>query len=114
MISINNVKMPSPSSYTPNLMDITKGERNSKGTMFIDLITKKWKLELTWGILTQEEMRIILKELESGVTFEVTFIDLYGDKQTRKFYKGDRKAGMILIKDGAVIWKDFSVNLIEV
>ena len=44
----------------------------------------------------------------------VTFIDLYGDKQTRKFYKGDRKAGMILIKDGAVIWKDFSVNLIEV
>lgn len=114
MIKINNSTIPAPVSYAPNLMDITNGERNSKGTMFIDLVAKKWKLELSWGVLTQEELTEILQALEAQITFSVTFIDLYGKEQTKTFYKGDRKAGALLYKEGKVIWKDFSVNLIEV
>lgn len=114
MIKINNSTIPAPVSYTPNLMDITNGERNSKGTMFIDLIAKKWKLELSWGVLKQEEMTMLLNALEDNITFNVTFINLYGDTITRNFYKGDRKAGALFIQDGEVTWKDFSVNLIEV
>lgn len=114
MISINNVDMPAPTSYSPNRMDITSGERNSKGTMFLDLVAKKWKIEITWGILKQDEMTKIFNALESNITFSVTFIDLYGATQTKNFYKGDRKAGMLMYTDNKAVWKDFSVNLIEV
>lgn len=114
MIKINNLDIPSPTGYAPSLIDITNGERNSKGTMFLDLIAKKWKLELVWGLLTQEELNGILAPLDSGVTFNVTFLDLYGNTVTKEFYKGDRRANGVLYKDGKMLWKDFSVNLIEV
>ena len=114
MIRINNVKLTSPTSYKPSIMDITNGERNSKGTMFLDHIATKWKLELSWNALTQEQMTSLLNALEGNVTFSVSFLDLYGHTQTRTFYKGDRKAGLMIIKNNKCIWQDFSVNLIEV
>ena len=71
MIKINNVKIPVPSSYAPSIMDITKAERNSKGDMQIDLINKKYKLELSWNFLEQDDMTALLNALEANVTFQV-------------------------------------------
>lgn len=115
MIKINNVKIPVPSSYAPSIMDITKGERNSKGDMQIDLINKKYKLELSWNALEQDDMTALLNALEDNVTFQVEFIDpKTGKPKTATFYKGDRYMGMMDFIDGVARWKDIKVNLIEV
>lgn len=115
MIKINGIKIPSPNSYTPNIMDITKGERNSKGDMQIDLINKKYKLELSWNALEQDDMTALLNALEDNVTFQVEFIDpKSGKPKTATFYKGDRSMGMLDFINGAARWKDIKVNLIEV
>ncbi|WP_053983432.1 DUF6711 family protein [Niameybacter massiliensis] len=114
MIRINGVDVQTPSSYMVNIMDITKSERNAKGNMQIDLINTKYKLELTWSLLTQTQITKILDALEARVTFEVTFVSPTGSKLTRTFYKGDRSAPLLDYLDGQARWKDFKVNLIEV
>ena len=115
MIKINNVKIPVPSSYAPSIMDITKAERNSKGDMQIDLINKKYKLELSWNFLEQDDMTALLNALEANVTFQVEFIDpKSGKPKTATFYKGDRSMGILDFINGAARWKDIKVNLIEV
>lgn len=106
--------MPSPTGYSAILQDITSGERNSKGTLFIDLVAKKWKLELNWSAITQPDLIKLIDALEANLTFNVTFLSLKGETITRNFYKGDRKASALLYKDGVMVWKDFAVNLIEV
>lgn len=115
MIRINNVDMPTPSGYTVGIMDITNAERNSKGTMFIDLIATKRKLELEWRVLAQEDMTKVLNVLESSITFSVTYIDpKTGTNKTGMFYKGDRSIPMLDFLDGKARWENFKVNLIEV
>ena len=113
MIKINNVEMPSPISFTPMMMDITKAERNSQGKMFIEIIATKYKLDLVWGILTQSEMTMLLNAL-NPVSFNVTFLDpVTGADKTVACYKGDRTIPIASFVDGTAHWKDFKVNLIE-
>jgi len=115
MIKINNVEMPSPIGYTAMMMDITNAERDAKGTMHIDFIARKWKLEIGWGVLDQPQMSELLKALESSVTFNVSFIDpITGESNTAVFYKGDRSIPMLGRFGGVLTWKDFKINLIEV
>ena len=115
MIKINNSNIPVPSSYSVSIMDITNAERNSKGDMQIDLINKKYKIELSWNVLKQNEMTALLNTLEANVTFKVEFIDpKTGNPKTAIFYKGDRSMGMIDFINGVARWKDIKVNLIEV
>lgn len=114
MIKINGAKVKAPTGYTVNRMDITKAERNAKGTMFIELIAKKWKLEVDWKYLTQEEMTTIVNALEAKISFPVEFIDpKTGSKISATFYKGDRSYPMVNYIDNKPKWS-FKVNLIEV
>ena len=46
MIKINGVAMPAPSEYSVSIMDISKAERNAAGTMIIERIATKRKIEL--------------------------------------------------------------------
>ena len=115
MIKINNSSIISPNDYTVSIFDITKAERNSKGDMQIDLINKKFKVEVSWKILTQQEMTQILNALESSVTFKVEFLDPQtGSMITRDFYKGDRTIPIFDFKNGVARYKDFKISLIEV
>ena len=113
MLKINGVVMPTPSEMTPNIYDITEGERDSTGTMHIDLIATKYKLECKWNVLTQEDMTNILNAVKS-ITFKVSFIDpVTGLEKTITVYKGDRSIPILRIVDGKNIYKDFKLNFIE-
>ena len=115
MIKLNNVKIESPVSCTIGLKDVTKGERDSKANLHMDYIAKKWKLELAWGVLEQEQLSEILHVLENNINFSATFISpIDGKEKTATFYKGDRSFPILIVKNGKVTWKDFKVNLIEV
>ena len=95
------------------MYDITEGERDSTGTMHIDLIATKYKLQLKWGVLTKAEMSSILN-LIKPITFSVTFDDPEsGNEKTVNVYKGDRSIPVLIYKNGEPYYNGFSVNLIE-
>ena len=113
MVKIAGADIPAPTEITHSMYDITEGERDSTGTMHIDLIATKYKLQLKWGVLTKAEMSSILN-LIKPITFSVTFDDPEsGNEKTVNVYKGDRSIPVLIYKNGEPYYNGFSVNLIE-
>lgn len=114
MIKINSVTISTPSSFSIGIMDISKAERNANGTMIIERIATKRKLELNYAYLSQADMATLLTAI-SGVTFTVEYPDAQtGASRTGTFYSGDRNAGAIDYKSGIMRYKDLKVSLVEV
>ena len=113
MLKIDSVTIPTPTSLGVSIMDISKAERNAAGTMIVDRIATKRKLELSYAVLSQANLSAILTAI-SPVFFEVEYIDPQ-DNATKigTFYTGDRKAGAMDFINGIMRWKDITFNLIE-
>ena len=113
MIKINGILLPIPSDYIVSIMDISKAERNAAGTMVIERIATKRKIELAWKYLDRTELSNVLK-LVSPVFFTVDYIDPEDNAwKTGTFYCGDRTIGALDYRNGNIRWKDIKFNLIE-
>lgn len=113
MIKINGILLPTPSDYIVSIMDISKAERNAAGTMVIERIATKRKIELAWKYLDRTELSNVLK-LVSPVFFTVDYIDPEDNAwKTGTFYCGDRTIGALDYRNGNIRWKDIKFNLIE-
>ena len=113
MIKINGVALPTPSDYSVSIMDISKAERNAAGTMIIERIATKRKIELAWKHLSKENLAAVLA-LVSSVSFTVEYIDPQDNAwRSGDFYCGDKSAGAMDYRNGNIRWKDIKFNLIE-
>lgn len=113
MIRVNGVDLPTPSDYVVGIMDISKAERNAAGTMVIDRIATKRKIEVAWRYLEKSDLSALFS-LVSPVFFTVEYIDPQdNDWKSGTFYCGDRKTGAIDYRNGNIRWKDTKFSLIE-
>jgi len=113
MIKINGVVLPTPSDYSVGIQDISKAERNARGTMIIERIATKRKIELMWAYLSKEDLSKVLQYV-SPVFFQVEYLDpLDGKMKTGTFYAGDRNVGALDFIDGKIRWKDVKFPLVE-
>jgi hypothetical protein len=113
LIRINGADIPAPSDYSVGIQDISKAERNANGTMIIERVATKRKIELSWKYLDKDQLAQVLNAV-SPVFFEVTYVDPQDNGiMTGTFYCGDRKCGMLDFKNGAPRYKDVQFNLIE-
>ena len=113
MIRINGITIPTPSDYSVGIMDLSQAERNANGTMIIERIATKRKLDLEWNFLTKEQLSTLLNRV-SSVFFQVEYIDPQENKKrTGTFYAGDRNVGALDYRRGNIRYKDIKFNLIE-
>lgn len=115
MIRINGVNMPTPTSFSVSISDISSDDskRNARGDMLIDRICTKRKIEMSWDFITLEDMSLTLN-LVKDIFFTVEYPDPQEGKfLTKIFYVGDRTAPMCVLKDGKPMWKNVKFNLIE-
>lgn len=113
MIKINGVEIPTPSDYSIGIQDISKAERNARGTMIIERITTKRKLELVWKYLSKEDLSKVLNAV-SPVFFQVEYLDPQENrKKNGTFYSGDRNTGALDYINGNIRWKDIKFSVIE-
>jgi hypothetical protein len=113
LITVNTTTLPTPSEFTVGIMDLSKAERNAKGTMIIERVATKRKLELSWKYLTKNDLALILNAV-SPVFFSVTYPDPQTNaNRTGTFYTGDRSMGVIRYRGGVPEYQDVSFNLIE-
>lgn len=113
MIKINGVDLPTPSDYSVGIQDLSKAERNANGTMIIERIATKRKIELGWKYLSKEDLSALFN-LVSPVFFTVTYVDpLVGGNKTGTFYCGDRSAGALDFVNGKIRYKDIKFSLVE-
>ncbi len=113
MIKINGVAIPTPSDYSIGIQDISKAERNANGTMIIERIATKRKIELAWNYLDKNDLSKAMNAVDP-VFFQVEYIDPQENrKKTGTFYAGDRKVGALDYISGNIRWKDIKFSLIE-
>lgn len=113
MIKIDGTKIPTPSDYQVGIMDLSKAERNARGTLIIERIATKRKIELSWNYLDKVKLSQLLK-LVSPVFFKVEYIDPEENTwENGTFYCGDRKVGALDYKNGNIRYKDIKFNIIE-
>jgi hypothetical protein len=113
MIYIDNKSITDPASFSVGIMDISTAERNAQGTMMIDRIATKRKLELSWSALTSGQIATILSAVDK-IFFLVTYPDPQtGKAETKTFYVGDRTTPVVTYKNGVPLWKELKMNFIE-
>lgn len=112
-LRINGVAVKAPKSLQVSIQDID-GEtgRNANGDMVRDRITTKRKLDLEWGLLTQQECSAILNAV-SPVFFSVSYPDPILGQTTKTFYVGDRSSPAYSMTDRLKPWSGLKFNLIE-
>lgn len=113
LIKINGVEIPTPSAYTVGIQDISKAERNANGTMIIERIATKRKIEISWKTLSREDLSKILNSV-SAVFFNVEYMDPQENKlKTGTFYVGDRNSPMMSFLNGVPRYKDVKFSIVE-
>jgi hypothetical protein len=113
LIKIDGVEIPAPSEYSVGIQDISKAERNANGTMIMERVATKRKIELMWKYLDKDQLFQVLRAV-SPVFFEVEYIDPQDNGiKVGTFYAGDRRSSIIDFKNGAPRYKDVTFNLIE-
>lgn len=113
LLTIDGVAMPTPSSLTLGIQDISKAERNTRGTMIIERIATKDKLEMSWAHLTRSQLSLLLNAVKPTL-FEVTYMDPETDAfRTSTFYAGDRSIAFVSFVDNEPVYKDIKFNVIE-
>lgn len=113
MIKVNGVAIPTPSDYSVGIQDISKAERNANGTMIIERITTKRKIEMAWKYLSKEDLSKVMNAV-SPVFFQVEYLDPQENrKKTGTFYSGDRNMGALDYINGVIRWKDIKFSIIE-
>ena len=114
MLKINGTDIPSPTDYTVSIMDLSNAERNANGTLIMERIATKRRIEVSYNYLSQAELSSLMSLVSTNVFFTVEYIDpMTGNDSTGIFYAGDRTSSAIDFRDGVMRYKDITFNMIE-
>lgn len=116
-IKINDIDIPAyPTTFNVTVADLDNSSttgRVASGEIYRDRIAVKRKIEMTFGMLTWEQISAIL-QLVKNEFFEVYYPDTEsGQYETRTFYCGDRTAGIAVLQDNVYFWNGLKLTLVE-
>lgn len=116
-LKINGVDMPSPLPYDIGYESLDgKAGRSMDARMKRDWIAEKRTVSLTWGILTEAEVKTILAAVNpknGNSFFQATIYTPEDGEVTLTFYAGSRKAPMAVRTNNQTLYNGLSFNIIE-
>ena len=116
LIKINGQYIPNPSSLQWGIQSVSDSNagRDMNGSMHVNLVTRKRKLELTWNAVDFNTAKEILSAVNNE-TFLVEYRDALTNRmEKRTFYVGDRSAPVYSYAVGHQWYSNINFNLIEV
>jgi hypothetical protein len=112
-LKINGVVVASPLPYKVTINDLDgESGRNARGDLIRDRVATKRSIELEWGILSKEDVAVILNAA-SGVFFPVEYEDPMLGLTTKTFYTGNRDIPLAVITNSGTFYRGLSFNVIE-
>jgi hypothetical protein len=115
ILVVEGISLPDPSEMTQSDYDITDSERNAKGVMVSQMIREDvHKIECKWKLLHTDEYATIRAAIKKKFGLNATyFIADTGQQGSLTMYAGDRKTPIYTYEDGVPVYKNFTVNFIE-
>ena len=79
---INSKSIKQPNEITLSFESLDKFERTMDGTMVVDLVGKKEKVEVRWNYLPDADMKLLASEIKSGSFVSIDYAS--AEQQTIK------------------------------
>lgn len=116
IIRINGVPIKDPATFEAQEQDYHSDDsgRSADGTMHLDVVATKTKIEISYNYLWQEEYVELSRLAKAGTILNITFPDDNGVYTTKQFYRGDRSRSMYMWNDGRPRWQDVKFEFIEI
>jgi len=115
ILVVNGVVLPPPSKMTLEDYDITKATRNANGIMIMEMVRADvHKIVCSWNYLRPDKYIIIRNAIRNKYNLSVKYlIPEQNVEGIIQCYVGDRSTPVYKYGDGNPLYKDFSVNFIE-
>ena len=112
---INSKAIKAPTEITCSADSLDKEERTVDGTMVVDLVGSKRKLDVSWEFLSKEDMKLLSAETKSGTFVTVT----YNDSTTGELTSMTARAKDLQYQPyydwakSRLMWKGVSISFVE-
>lgn len=107
--------LPPPADVDIGYFDLVQAERAEDGTMYINFIAEKMRIDVTWKVLTNSQWSQILEAIRDRRPYFYIQLQVQsGSIIEALVYVGDRKAKMGHIRNGVRYWYDATVSFIQV
>lgn len=112
---INGKTPKAPTEITHSKEMLDKTERTMDGTMVVDIIGSKDKVDVSWDYLSDAELKALVKELGGGtfVSIEVNAPDHGGIKQITARAENLAYAPYYDWVKAKIMWQSVSVSFVE-
>ena len=117
-IYVNNVKLKYVANYQVGWYDVSKDSgrdtTTADGTMILNVISQKYRLDITTKYLTGPELNTFYTQISSAPTMTVSFYDPYSaTRVTKTMYRGDRTSTIRYTTSDSAMFEPISIALIQ-
>ena len=117
-IYVNNVKLPYVATYQVGWYDVSRDSgrdtTTADGTMILNVISQKYRLDITTKYLTGTELNTFFTQISTAPTMTVSFYDPYSaTRLTKTMYRGDRVTNLRYTTNDSSMFEPVSIALIQ-
>jgi len=113
MVQIAGVTVKTPSEIKIGRFDLTKSGRTASGKMKMELIATKRRVDCTWKMIRDDELKLIIDTITANKPFfSFTYPDA-GGQQTMRCYAGDINTSLWHTINGVRYWSEVTIAFIE-
>jgi len=117
-IYVNNVKLKYVATWQVGWYDVSRDSgrdtTTADGTMILNVISQKYRLDITTKYLTGTELNEFFTQIKNAPTMTVSFYDPYtASRVTKNMYRGDRVTKLRYTTDDNSMFEPVSIALIQ-
>ena len=117
-IYVNNVKLPYVANYQVGWYDVSRDSgrdtTTADGTMILNVISQKYRLDITTKYLTGTELNNFYAQIKNAPTMQVSFYDPFAKTRvTKTMYRGDRTSTLRYTTDTDAMFEPITIALIQ-
>lgn len=113
MFWIAGVQVAKPAEIKIGRFDLTKSQRTASGKMVMEVIATKRRVDVTWKMLPDSDLKQILDLLAAHKPFFMLQYPDAGGTATMTCYAGDINTSLWHTVNGVRYWQEVSVAFIE-
>lgn len=117
-IYVNGTKLPYVASYQVGWYDVSRDSgrdtTTADGTMILNVISQKFRLDITTKYLTGAELNNFYSQIKNAPTMTVSFYNPYtASRETKTMYRGDRTSQLRYTEGNSSMFEPITIALIQ-
>ncbi|MBC7193866.1 hypothetical protein [Marinobacter sp.] len=113
LLTITGVQVANPAEIKVGRFDLTKSSRTASGRMVMELIATKRRVDVTWKMLADDQLKQIIDLITAHKPFfTLTYPDA-GGTASMTCYAGDINTSLWHTVGGIRYWSEVTIPFIE-